>query len=84
MPEITAEEAQVLEELDEIRQDDPEGYAAMIADLEPETDPASASPELAHGEEILMILDAGMQERDEQLADLFNRAWRQAAGADKE
>ena len=74
MPEITAEEARVLEELDRMRQDDPEGYAAMIADLEPKTD-----PEHAHGEEILRMLDVGMQERDEQLADLFNEAWRQAA-----
>jgi len=62
-----------------MRQDDPEGYAAMIADLEPETDPASASPELAHAEEILSMLAASSQEPDKQLADLFNAAWRQAA-----
>jgi hypothetical protein len=86
MPEITAEEARVLEELDQLRQDDPEGYAAMIGDLEPSeaTDPATASPRLAHAEEILGMLDAGMQGRDEQLADLFNAAWRQAAEADNE
>lgn len=41
-------------------------------------------PARAHGEEMLRMLDVGMQERDEQLADLFNAAWRQAAEADKE
>ncbi len=74
MPEITEEEARILEELAELEESDPEGYEALIADFgtdEPEADPARA-----HAEQLLQIFDANNQEQDKELAELLGRAFR--------
>ena len=75
--EFTSEELQALEDLAEMRESDPEGFAALVGDLgddEPEEDPARA-----HAEQLLEMLSAGNQERDKQLFEVLNRAYQQRA-----
>jgi hypothetical protein len=74
-PEITEEEARILEDLAQMHTEDPEGFAALIGDLgtdEPQEDPA-----LRHAEQLLEIFDARASERDRELGELLNRAFQQ-------
>jgi hypothetical protein len=79
MPEITEEEARILEELAELEESDPAGYQALIEDLGEEDKDALAR---AHGEQLLQIFDARFQERDKDLIELLNHAYRPDAERD--
>ena len=79
-PEMTEEEARILEDLAEMRESDPEGFAALVGDLgddEPEADPARA-----HAEWLLQIFDARASERDRELGELLNRGYQQQSAED--
>jgi hypothetical protein len=73
MPEITDEDARVLEELVELAETDPEGYQALIGDLGGQDDPARA-----HAEELLQMLTTRSNE-ERQFTELLNAAYRQRA-----
>jgi hypothetical protein len=77
MPEITPEEAQILEELAEMHTEDPEGFEALIGDTE--TGVLEDDPARAHAEQLLQIFDARHQERDKELLELLNDAYRAKA-----
>ena len=79
---MTEEEARILEDLAEMRESDPEGFAALVGDLgddEPEEDPARA-----HAEWLLEIFDARASERDRELGELLNRAYQQQRASEAE
>ncbi len=73
MPEITEEETRILEELAQMRENDPEGYEALVGDRGPE----SEDPALAHAEWLAEAI-AKSSEQNKQFAELLGRAWAEA------
>jgi len=84
MPEITEAEVRVLDELAEMRESDPEGYAAVLEDLTTGEVEASPDPEKAHAEWILETLSGARRQQEGPVIDLLNQAWASEAEADQQ
>ena len=74
---MSAQEADLLDELTQMRVEDPEGYRAMMADLR---DDSEADPARAHGQAILDQISAARNA--DPIGDLFRQAWKEAAAKD--
>ena len=72
-PEITEAEARLLDELADLKANDPEGYAAVLEDLTVEND-AGVDPEKAHADWLLEALSSKRQQEG-PIMDLLNQAW---------
>jgi hypothetical protein len=80
----SAEEVRVLDELAQMRAEDPEGYRAVMDDLRQGADegtPSEADPARAHAEHLLDVLRGSAETRD-PLHDLLARAHAEAASGD--
>ena len=72
--------ADVLEEMVEMRESDPQGYEAMLQDLR--SGDEGADPARAHGQAILDHISAARNA--DPIGDLFRQAWKEAAAKDGE
>ena len=78
---MSAEEADLLDEVAQMRVEDPEGYADMMADLRGDT-PSEADIASRHGQAILDQISAARNA--DPIGDLFRQAWKEAAAKDGE
>ena len=64
----------LIDELADLKANDPEGYAAVLEDLSGATDDAAPDPEKAHAD---LLLEAIGSKREQQgpVIDLMNQAW---------
>ena len=70
----------LIDELADLKANDPEGYAAVLEDLTTGEVEASPDPEKAHAEWILETLSgASKRQQEGPLFSALNEAWRQAA-----
>ena len=73
--------ADVLAEMVEMRESDPQGYEAMLQDLR-SGDASGADPARQHGQAILDQISAARNA--DPIGDLFRQAWKEAAAKDGE